>query len=144
MSLKYKDDAAYVTVSLIGKRMAEIEALIDTGADMSGIPIQKCVEVGFEVEGFRLFRGLFGAGFLPVFRGRVELKGISMEMAVVGLLNGESIVGRDLLSNFKLSLDWKGKKVEIEDPPFKRATLAHNVKVVGISRRLRPLADISF
>jgi len=116
LSLKYKNDAAYATVSLVGKRRAMIEALIDTGADISGIPISKCVEVGFEVEGFRLFRGLFGAGFLPVFRGRVELMGILTETAVVGLLNEESIVGRDLLSNFKLSLDWKEKKVEIEDP----------------------------
>lgn len=116
MSFYYRDDAVYAKITLKGRREETIEALVDTGADTSAISIEKCIKLGLPHRGFRLFRGLFGGGFLPTYRGRFKLQGREIQLNVVGLLEDDALIGRDILSHYKLILDWKAKKAKADDP----------------------------
>lgn len=116
MSLLYKMGAFFAPLRITGEREKELEALVDTGAFITGIPMEDCIEVRAEPSGTRLVKGIFGAAFLPTFRCRVEVAGRAFTKDVVGLPQPGAILGRDLLGAFKTTLDWKAETAHIEDP----------------------------
>ena len=83
----------------MGEREKELEALVDTGAFVTGVSMEDCIEVRAEPSGTRLVKGIFGAAFLPTFRCRIEVAGRFFIQDVVGLPKPGAILGRDLLGS---------------------------------------------
>lgn len=116
MSLLYRQGAFFAPLKITGQREKEIEALVDTGAFITGVSIQDCIEIKTEPSGTRLVKGIFGAALLPTFRCKIEVAGKVFSTDIVGLPEPGAILGRDLLRTFKTTLDWKAKTAHVEDP----------------------------
>jgi predicted aspartyl protease len=108
-----------VNVKVIGKKEKSFEALLDTGASYTCIPLEDCIDLGLTFSGTHFTRGLFGGVDLPVFDCQLEIAGNVCNAKILGLptevtigsevieVTSIAILGRDYLSNFKLTLDWK-------------------------------------
>ena len=116
MQFLYKMGAFFASLKVIGEREKTLEALVDTGAFMTGVPMEDCIEVGAKPSGIRLVRGIFGAAYLPTFRCKIEVSGRIFDKDVVGLPRQRAILGRDLLGAFKITLGWKDGTSRVEDP----------------------------
>ena len=116
MSFLYRLGAFFAPLKIVGEREKKLEALVDTGAFMTGVSMKDCIEIRAEPSGTRLVKGIFGAAFLPTFRCRIEVAGISFIKDVVGLPKPGAILGRDLLRSFKTTLNWKAETAHVEDP----------------------------
>jgi clan AA aspartic protease len=116
----YFDDSGNpkVKIAVSGNRMqVEIEALIDTGFDgQITLPSVIGVQLGLElagVEEFELADGSIGEGF--VFRGQVTLGNRSQRVNIMLTDSDEALIGTALLSNYKLTIDFVNRTVEITE-----------------------------
>lgn len=91
-------------------------ALVDSGADVTVIPVQILTEIGAKIVDRRFLRGVIGS------RERVGLYQVVIHMptgiaygirAVAGQKIEEAILGRDVLNQWRITLDGPGETVEI-------------------------------
>lgn len=82
--------------------------LIDTGAFKTGIPFTDCIELGLTYVGVHGASGLFGSDDLPVFECKMVFDDgeIYDSLQVLGLPMEYALIGRDILSNYRLVIDW--------------------------------------
>jgi predicted aspartyl protease len=112
-------NAPYAEVKMIGRAQRSSVALLDTGSLQTFVPLDVLEELGLTASGMEKVRGITGEGSFPVFDCTIELAG----QRFVGkpVLGSDDIkfpiVGRDIIQNFRLDLDWKNGTVDIEDPP---------------------------
>lgn len=116
MSFLYRLGAFFAPLKIVGEREKKLEALIDTGAFITGVSMEDCIEIRAEPSGTRMVKGIFGAAFLPTFRCKIKIAGREFTKDVVGLPKPGAILGRDLLAAFKTTLDWKSRTAYLEDP----------------------------
>ncbi len=105
---------------LDGLSRLETEGIIDTGADTSVLPEEKCAELGiYEFQVAEADVGGIGGGF-----ERRALYGTMMEIignnvpAIIDCRNDtfETIIGREVLNEFVIILDGKRLNIGIRDP----------------------------
>ncbi len=106
---------------IIGRKEKELEAILDTGSPYTVIPLNICEEVGLKIEGFFELKGIFGVKqSLPAFRCKIEIVGQRRNALIFGHekfnLMLVTIIGRNLLQEFTLELDWKKRTIKMEDP----------------------------
>lgn len=116
MSFPCRLGAFFAPLKVMGEREKELEALVDTGAFMTGVYMEDCIEIRAKPSGMRLVRGMFGTAFLPTFRCVIKVAGRVFNKDVLGLPKQGAILGRDLLEAFKITLDWKTETARVEDP----------------------------
>ena len=106
----------------LGKK--KIEAIIDTGAFKSLVSLGVCKELGLRLKEERTVRGvskkpvkteIFWAEV--IFQGnRVDtIVGFNLPVGNKAREFEKALIGRDLLENFKLIIDFKRKRIEVED-----------------------------
>ncbi len=98
-------------------------ALVDTGATVSFLVLDDCLKLGLKAEGGRNVTCIHGESReMPLFVGNVELAGKALTARVAGLSgpvrvpNGEVsvVLGRNILNQFKISLDWPNMTGQIK------------------------------
>jgi predicted aspartyl protease len=98
-----------ITISpLINNNEYSIDALIDTGADISAIPKDIVENLGLTPDGQKDFYGVFGntAESRPTFFVTVSIdKILSSDLEVVSSDRGIFLIGRDLLNKIILHAD---------------------------------------
>jgi predicted aspartyl protease len=112
----FEGDKPYVTIKVSGEVEKEIEALVDTGSDLTVLTFEICEEMGLSTSGYEEAEGIGGIAFLPTFECTIELAGERFNNTVIVGSEMGPLLGRDLLQNFKLELDWKRQIICIEDP----------------------------
>lgn len=116
MDFYFKENEPYVKIKING---TEIDALVDTGSHFSGLPNSTCKALGLTGVGGHEFDGL-GTGEegieLPLYLCEIEVLGKTSVICVAGVPETlEPIFGRNELSQIRLNLDWKEKKINAED-----------------------------
>jgi hypothetical protein len=67
--------------------------------------------------GVKHVRGIYGSEDRPLFNCTIELAGATVDAVIVGMADlGFPVIGRDLLKDFKIAVDWKKKTINLEDP----------------------------
>jgi predicted aspartyl protease len=121
MNLYFKNDTPYTKMKIIGRKEKELEALLDTGSPYTLIPLNICEELGLKAEGVQGVQSSVGSGPLPVFSCIIKIFEQERIARVLGNkkfnLNLMSIIGRNLLREFKLELNWKKHTIKMKDPP---------------------------
>lgn len=82
-------------------------ALIDTGAFKSGLPLKDCQDLNLTFIGTHYASGLYGEDVLPVFECQFDFEDNDLHMiSILGLPLDQALIGRDILSKYKLIIDW--------------------------------------
>jgi len=125
ITLHKEENAFFVKLTINEK---PFEALVDSGAQMSYLNYQKCVENGLVCRGGRkgltCIHGTLHMNLeIPVYEGKIELGDFSQDNKIffslgddvsIGLKKIEAIIGRDIMKNFSVNLDWKNCTGELE------------------------------
>ena len=109
MQLHFVGNILSTNMKVIGSTVPEyLDALIDTGAFKTGIPLPDCQNL--EYQGVHPTSGLFGSESLPLFKCRIELEtGDTHKLEILGLPLSEPLIGRDILSKYELDIDFPGR-----------------------------------
>jgi predicted aspartyl protease len=117
MDFYFEEDKPYVNVKINGKEIPP--ALVDTGSSFTGLPSKLCKELGLKGTGVRKFGGLCAGekGIdLPMYSCKIEFLGKTFDSCVVGIPDTLiPLFGRNDLSNLRINLDWKERKINAED-----------------------------
>ncbi len=99
-------------------RRVTLQAIIDTGADITAIPESVVSQLLLQVSERIKVAGLDGKqSTLPTFIVNIRMTDLTIErVEVIGWPSEEIVLGRDLLSNFEIFLDGKNRQFEIRDP----------------------------
>ncbi|MGB9693918.1 MAG: hypothetical protein ACPLYF_03655 [Fervidobacterium sp.] len=116
MSFFFRSGALYSKIKIRGVVTKEYEALVDTGAAKTGIPVNECQKLGLRASGIEWTEGLFGGDYLPLFESKIEFAGKVLDKNIVGLPIHIPIIGRDLIRHLKMTLDWRILVANVEDP----------------------------
>lgn len=116
------EDKVYITIlvkSPVGEE--EFNALLDTGAYKTLIPETDCKNLKLEKIEEREVIGICQKPVMVyIYKADVFFLGNRVLGSVIGFdipsREKVSLVGRDLITQFNLNLNYKGKKVEIIDP----------------------------
>lgn len=110
-----------VTISNISRtrRRSYSDAIPDSGADVTALPITECERLGILANPVREFPiSWIGqpTEVRPVYSAYVRI-GAHESLAFVDayVTRDETLIGRDVLNNFRLTLDGKRSRVTIED-----------------------------
>lgn len=125
MQLTTDHDLFFAKVTIIGTKPKENNVIIDTGASETLVDEERIIEAGLTPNGFR--DKWVASGMRVSFSawiGRVEIDTYSKNDAeIFGLppviLNGnrvEGLLGRDIMRNCKLIIDWKTHQGELITP----------------------------
>ena len=84
-----------------------LPALLDTGCDISIIPLGSANELGLEVKGTGTLEGVTGdVADLPTFEVYLSVNPNAQEkLEVMGWHEDFAILGRDILNNYHITLD---------------------------------------
>lgn len=110
-----------VTISNIARtqRRRYPDAIPDSGADVTALPIAECERLGILANPVREFPiSWIGqpTEVRPVYSAYVKIgKHESLAFVDAYVTRDETLIGRDVLNNFRLTLDGKRRKVTIED-----------------------------
>jgi len=121
------DNAFFVDAILDGNKQKTLDALIDTGASTTHINNETCIENKLKPLGSRggsiCIHGEAHKDLrVPMYEATITVAGIKAEkLRISGLskdvtLNKkkiEVVIGRDILKNFIMTLDWKKCKGEL-------------------------------
>jgi hypothetical protein len=105
---------------LDGLRRIETEGIIDTGADTSVLPEDSCSELGiYEFQVAEADIGGIGGEFerSALYGAMMEIRGNNVP-AIIDCRNDtfETIIGREVLNEFVITLNGKGLNIEMSDP----------------------------
>lgn len=95
----------------------QVQALIDSGADATMLPKWILTEIGARSVGRKYLRGVTGSRELVgLYLVVIHMPtGISYGIRAVATIDsGEVILGRDVLNQWRITLDGPGETVEIE------------------------------
>lgn len=122
----FKQNTPFAKIKILGREERELEALLDTEAARTVIPLNICEELGLKAEGMTKVHGICCETVLPVFKCDIELAGQKFNnQLILGSQMLLPILGRDLIQNFKLDLDWKKQNIQIKDPLKPQQQLKH-------------------
>lgn len=114
------DPAMPIVELQLGVTRAEVKlkvnALVDSGADGTMIPLSQLQKMGIRSREKRWMRGVAGGRYkvslYPIF---LQLGSFGMYLPVVGdPLNSEAIVGRDFINHLVVTLNGLAEVVEVE------------------------------
>lgn len=113
-----RDPPAPILPLLVGRPnlspTISLVALVDTGADATVIPQSVAKRLGLPVIGSVLVRGVGGAARqAPLYSAVVELAGTKDHVEVLAL-GEETLVGRDLLNRWTVTLRGPQQQSEVE------------------------------
>ena len=122
-----KNDAFFVDIKIRGKTEATFKALIDTGASVSYVVNDGCLDNGLVFRGTNkdvvCIHGKKHSGFsVPVYRGDILIGDIlTPNVIIIGLGDDvtmgsekiEAVLGRNILKRFEVNLDWKNCRGEM-------------------------------
>jgi hypothetical protein len=91
---------------VVGTTKEDFVVLIDTGSVVTGIPEKDCVKLGLKVAGTAGLRTAHGDDIFPIFDGMIEIDGRQFNCQIAGLYIDEYILGLDILSYYRLNIDW--------------------------------------
>ncbi len=112
----------FAAITIIGTKNQDLDALVDTGASFTAVDNETCIDAGLKLEGVSDRLCVHGDSKpLPMYKGGIKVADYSnKDTHIFGLppieLNGkkiEGILGRDIMSNFKLIIDWKGSSGQL-------------------------------
>ena len=88
-------------------RQVNLPALLDTGCDISIIPLDSANELGLEVKGTGALEGVTGdVADLPIFEVYLSVGRSTRErLEVMGWHEDFVLLGRDFLNNYHITLD---------------------------------------
>lgn len=122
MRVRYSEDydppAPVVSVRLgspSGGSGVHVVALVDTGADMTVMPVAAVESLSLPVVAITGIAGVAGATQASVHAGLIDVLGSSI-LAEVVALGDEAIVGRDILNRSVLMLDGPRRVLEVRTP----------------------------
>ena len=112
--------APYVLVAVArtggGGAIPDLPAKVDSGADRTVIPTRIATQLGLDEVGRHEFEGLNGIRVtLSITRLQLAIRGCDAIEVEAALSDGEShiLLGRDVLSYYRVTLDGPKAKVEI-------------------------------
>jgi predicted aspartyl protease len=114
-SEEYDPPAPVVAIRLglpSGGAGVHVMALVDTGADMTVMPVAAVQSLSLPIVGTIRVAGVTGATRATLHAALLEVGGASRLAEVVGL-GAEAIIGRDIINHFVLSLDGPGRVLEL-------------------------------
>ncbi|KKR49376.1 MAG: hypothetical protein UX79_C0031G0004 [candidate division WWE3 bacterium GW2011_GWB1_47_11] len=95
-------------------RQEKAEALLDTGFDGDIIIPEGIVKNGEQADDYQLWRLADGSLIsAPAYRGSVKISNIVLARVRVTVLGNKTLVGRNVIANFKVTLD-HGRRVIVE------------------------------
>ena len=109
---------------LLGEK--EIEATIDTGAFKSLVSLDLCKELGLHLKEIREVRGvavsekpvrakIFWAEFTFQDKKINTVVGFNLPVDKNAREFEKALIGRDILENFKLTVNFRDKEIQLED-----------------------------
>lgn len=109
-----------VTGSARRRKTQTVEALVDTGADATILPISLLTAVGAQFLHSRRMRGVLGKSYdIDIFYVTVEIAGLTLRgLRVTGVKDSaeEPIVGRDVLNRLQVLLDGPNELIDVSVP----------------------------
>ena len=124
MDLNARGGAFTSKVTFSGDKEVSVEAVIDTGSNMTFLAEDSCLDTGLEPDGSRGILCVHGKREdMFVFKGKLKLAGKIIESRVVALpsktiiLPGtetKALLGRDALKEFDLHMNWPSGQGSIE------------------------------
>ena len=95
-----------------------IQGIIDTGADITAIPVSVVRRLGIQVSRRMSVAGLNGkTETIPTYIANLRVADLSFErIQIIEWPGTEVVLGREILNNFELFLDGKNRRFEIKDP----------------------------
>ncbi|GBC74836.1 hypothetical protein HRbin06_00143 [archaeon HR06] len=94
-----------------------ITGIIDTGAQITAIPLYILKRLRIKASGQKRITSIAGSIPCPTFSCTLYLIGRPIYCEVVGSeIITEPLIGLDIIKEYKLTLNWKNKSGEIEDP----------------------------
>ena len=100
-----------------GEPRAQQLAFLDSGADATAIPVNLLRKIGARIVGQGKLSGVTGSRIeVDIFRVVIYMPtGISYGIRAIGSRDGDEIIlGRDVLNQWRITLDGPGETVEIE------------------------------
>ena len=99
-------------------RQVTLTALIDTGSDISAIPPNTARGLGLQFLGTGIVEGISGEGVvMPMFEAFLSLDQRAWErFEVLGWQEDFALLGRDILNNYRITLDGPTLTLTIERP----------------------------
>lgn len=123
MELTSDKDTFFAKITIVGSANQDLEALVDTGASSTLVDNDKCIDAGLRFLGVADRLCVHGDSKpLPLYNGGIKIADYSNNAArIFGLppieidnKRIEGILGRDIMSNFKLIIDWKTSTGQLE------------------------------
>lgn len=123
MQLTAEKDTFFAKITIIGMKNQDIDALVDTGASETLVDNDTCIDIGLTFLGARDRLCVHGDSKPhPLYEGGIKVADFSKNnVRIFGLspieLNSKrikGILGRDIMSNFKLIIDWKKSSGQLE------------------------------
>jgi predicted aspartyl protease len=111
--------APFLTITIVNpyqlEKRVELPALLDTGSDVTALPIRIVTELGLEVQRTIAVSGMDDEPIpTPVYVTNLEVEGNRMERVdVVEWEDNFVVLGRDILNEFYIILDGQMKQFEI-------------------------------
>ncbi len=93
---------------------AAVPFLVDSGADISVIPVRLARELELPLMGEMMVEGATGRRTrVPIYRAELEIAGVPLSVQVAGL-GRETLIGRDVLNRWTLVLRGRAGELEVE------------------------------
>lgn len=100
----------------LGETVVDLQAIVDSGADATMIPVRYLQQVGARRSRKAIMRGVSGEGML------IDLYAVAVRLGpyrqgfveVIGVVDGdETIIGRDILNHLSVTLNGPAMTVEV-------------------------------
>ena len=125
-SLKFHDDIPTARISIKGPLGEEdVQAIIDTGAFKSLIPLNICRKLGLNPKEFKRVRGVSKTPVrVEIFWAELIFIGEKVVDTVIGFdlpvgdepeEFGRALIGRDVLRKYRMTIDFKAKTIAFDD-----------------------------
>jgi predicted aspartyl protease len=109
MRLRFVNDVLCTHVTFVGLiTKVYPDAMIDTGAFKTCLPLQDCRELNLSFTGGTyMASGLYGTGNLPVYTCQLDFNDNDLHfIEILGTPDGQPLIGRDILTKYRLDIDW--------------------------------------
>lgn len=96
--------------------MTRIDALIDSGASLSGVSLSLVKNLKLPVIRHELIQTPAGKSKVKIYAATLGIKGKTYYVSLLGLNLPFSVIGRDILNSFKVTLDGPRLTLTISHP----------------------------
>jgi predicted aspartyl protease len=127
VTLFKKGSAFYTKISVVGIKRELTEVLVDSGAAITGLKKEVINNCSLQPKGIKFVPTPIGGAMMQVYECDIEVNGRAIKsifpVKVLDskhpsgkIIESENLLGRDVLREFRIFIDWKKGEGNLEDP----------------------------